>query len=85
MRMLLRLLERYIQKIMGEQHKRQVDWFVKMYQDWLLNLQKDANAHGTVIPVEVIADAFAQLRDYYNILDEDTDMDKVIKKFFEGE
>lgn len=70
-------------KNMDETHKKQVDWLVDIYKSWLLNLQKDATAQGTVIPVEVIADAFAELRSYYDILEEDSDMDKLIKKFFD--
>lgn len=71
-----------MEKMTDEQYTKQVEWLVKLYQGWLLNLQRDANAQNTLIPVEVIADAFAQLRDYYNILDEDTDMNELIKKFF---
>lgn len=61
-------------------HRQQVDFLKDTFVGWIQNLQKDAYAQGGVIEPEVIAEAFKELREYYDILDTDFDLDEEYKK-----
>lgn len=58
----------------------EVEFFKKAFIGWLQNLQRDAYARGQTLMPEVIAEAFEQLREYYDILAENPDIDEVINK-----
>lgn len=63
-----------------DEFDKEVAKFKEIFIGWLQNLQKDAYAQGSVIPPEVIAQAFEDLREYYDILTEEQDMDELINK-----
>lgn len=62
------------------QFDKQVEFMVEMYKGWLVNMQKDAYAQGEAISAEVIAQAFSELRDYYDILWQEYDLDEQYRK-----
>ena len=57
-----------------------IDALKEMFIGWLQNIQKDLYAKGGFIPPEIIAKAFEELREYYDILDDMPDMDELTKK-----
>ena len=51
--------------------EKEVEALKNMYIGWLTNIQKDVYAKGGFIQPEVIAQAFKELTEHYDILAED--------------
>lgn len=60
--------------------ERDVSALVDILQGWLVNLQRNEYAQNNIILPEVIAQAFEDLRERYEILYEEADDDDLINK-----
>lgn len=67
-----------------DEFQEQVEFMRDTYIGWLQNMQRDAYAAGGLIHPEVIMQALRELLEYYEILNEEVDLDELVRRLTEG-